>query len=224
MQLVLITGTSKGLGRELARAYLQMGYSVIGVSRTEPGIESGEYRHLTADLTGEDVEMVLGRFLKSLQIETIDILINNAGQASSGARLSTTNPAEVMYQMELHCIAALRVIKAAQAFLNHSKIVNITSRLGSMVQNLRGDFADKDFSYSYRIAKAAQNMLSLCLMHDTEINGNTIISVNPGLLLTDSGAEDAVYTAAEGAEAVVSIINKTSCSGIYHAFDGEALH
>jgi len=224
MKVVLITGTSKGLGFSLANVYLEQGAAVIGVSRNAAAIDSEKYFHFPASVTDDDFQYLLESYLKELPISKIDIVINNAGADGSGTNLSNIDPSEVFTLVNLHCVGALRVIKGAETFLNQSKIVNVTSRLGSITQTQRGDFYRRSFSYGYRIAKCAQNMLSLCLAGDTELVGNTVISINPGLLLTDLGATDAKYTADEGARAFVQVINDASTGGVYHAFGDEALY
>ena len=82
----------------------------------------------------------------------------------------------------------------------------------------------REFSYSYRIGKCAQNMLSLCMANDPELSGATVISINPGLLKTASGSNDANHTAEDGAAAIVKLVDTVQNSGIYHAFEEEAVY
>ncbi len=208
----------------LAKQYLNQGATVVGVSRNIPPIESVNYFHLSASVTEIDFHSKLESYLNDLPIDKIDIVINNAGSAGKGKHLSETNPDDILQQVDLHCIGAFRVIKAAKQYLGQSKIVNVTSRLGSITQTLRGDFKGRNFSYGYRIAKCAQNMLSLCLVGDSELEGLIVISINPGLLLTDCGASDAKHSAEVGAEKFIKVVNNATKSGIYHAFEAEALY
>ncbi len=62
------------------------------------------------------------------------------------------------------------------------------------------EFPQGQFSYSYRIAKAAQNMLTLCLQQEFEDKGIRVTAIHPGKLKTDIGAFDANMTPAEGAK------------------------
>ncbi len=224
MNVILITGTSKGLGYQLAKQFTQKENLVIGISRTATEIQAKNFHHLSADITAIDFTQKLKAFLKTLSIVNIDVLINNAGTGSFGNNISNIEPDEVLQQVDLHCVSALRVIAGARSYLKNTKIVNITSRLGSITQTLRGDFKGRDFSYAYRIAKAAQNMLSLCLANDSELANAVVLSINPGLLQTDSGSSDAEHTAEQGAIAVITVIDNAIESGIYHAFGQEALY
>lgn len=62
------------------------------------------------------------------------------------------------------------------------------------------EFPQGQFSYSYRIAKAAQNMLTLCLQQELENKGIGVTAIHPGKLKTEIGAFDANLTPAEGAQ------------------------
>jgi NAD(P)-dependent dehydrogenase (short-subunit alcohol dehydrogenase family) len=49
--IVLITGSSSGLGKEISQTYLNRSHYVIGVSRTCPDFSSKNYYHIHADLS-----------------------------------------------------------------------------------------------------------------------------------------------------------------------------
>ena len=66
---VLITGTSRGIGRACALLYLAKGHTVIGIDRNESSITDEErYTHIQADITG-----------KLPDIDGVEVLVNNAG-------------------------------------------------------------------------------------------------------------------------------------------------
>lgn len=224
MRVALVTGTSKGLGLELARGLLAHNYTVLGVSRSNSAIEHANYRHLVADITDTGYAPALGEFVEQCKLRHFDIVVNNAGVRSYGSNIESVDPREVTRQFELHCIGALSTIQVLLPMLDRSKIVNITSRLGSTKFNRRGDFGGMEFSYGYRIAKAAQNMLSLCLATDEKLSACVVMSIIPGLLRTDSGADDAKHSAVEGGKAVLHKILSLDASGIYHAFEDEAAY
>ncbi len=70
---VLITGTSDGIGREIALKFLACGHEVTGIDILPATIDGGRYTHFTADICGELPD-----------IPPVDILINNAGVQDSG--------------------------------------------------------------------------------------------------------------------------------------------
>jgi 3-oxoacyl-[acyl-carrier protein] reductase len=75
---ILITGTSRGLGRALAEHFLSRGSQVLGCSRGESTIDHVNYIHAQADVTDESaVRTLLG--LARQKLRGLDALINNAG-------------------------------------------------------------------------------------------------------------------------------------------------
>jgi len=72
-KVVLITGTSRGLGLELANYFLSQGWLVIGISRSKAPIFSDRYKHYNLDIT--DYESLSNSLT---EITHIDVVINNA--------------------------------------------------------------------------------------------------------------------------------------------------
>jgi len=89
---------------------------------------------------------------------------HNAGLGGKASRLADVTSGESRV-VRGHCLGAFprprRPLVVAQA--GQGVVINVSSRLGSLARNASGEFARRGFSYSYRIAKAAQNMLTLCL-------------------------------------------------------------
>jgi len=80
-KVFIITGTRKGLGKQLAEYYLSKGHKVVGCSRGDASIEHINYVHHSMDVSDEEAVIQLVRETKKLY-GRIDILLNNAGIAS----------------------------------------------------------------------------------------------------------------------------------------------
>jgi len=88
-QIILITGTRKGIGRYLVEHYTSLGHQVIGCSRNETEYSIDNYQHFCLDVCDEkDVKRMFSQIRKSYG--RLDILINNAGIASMNHALLTT--------------------------------------------------------------------------------------------------------------------------------------
>jgi 3-oxoacyl-[acyl-carrier protein] reductase len=128
--LILITGTSRGIGRGLAEQLLTKGHEVLGCSRG-PGPELGEkYKHYSADLMSTDQ---IARMFASVreQYGFLDALINNAGTASMNPFL-LTSPLEVERLFRLNVFAVLCCCREAAKLMRHSRhtapsIINLSS-------------------------------------------------------------------------------------------------
>ncbi len=75
MHNALITGTSRGIGRETAVLFLENGYYVHGLDMEKSSIENDNYRHWQCDVSDES----------SLpDIDDIAVIVNAAGVQNSG--------------------------------------------------------------------------------------------------------------------------------------------
>ena len=88
-KIVLITGTSKGIGKQLALHFLSKNNIVIGCSRGENSLTNENYRHFSLEINDEKAVVSMIRAVKK-EFGKIDILINNAGIASMNHILTTS--------------------------------------------------------------------------------------------------------------------------------------
>src|SRR4030042_290440 len=87
--VIIITGTSKGIGRYLAEHYSGTGFMVIGCSRGITDFKNDNYQHYYLDVSDETA--VKGLFMKIRnEYGRIHGLINNAGLSSVNYAMLTS--------------------------------------------------------------------------------------------------------------------------------------
>lgn len=125
---MLVTGSSKGLGKEIAEYFLQQGWVVYGCARSAGTIDSPHYHHSQLDVSS--TEQVSDYFYSlRKKITHLDALINNAGIASMNAfALTPTETFHKIFETNvegtfLFCQKALSLLKRSTV----SNIINMTT-------------------------------------------------------------------------------------------------
>ncbi|HYI75173.1 MAG TPA: SDR family oxidoreductase [Gaiellaceae bacterium] len=125
----LVTGSTAGIGLEVARQLVQEGASVVTCGRrAAPGI--GEDAHVTADLArADDGEHVVEAAAAALG--GLDVLVNNVGIARH-ARFEDVPDEEWDAYWQLNVMSYVRAIRAALSYLRDGggAIVNVSSTAG----------------------------------------------------------------------------------------------
>jgi 3-oxoacyl-[acyl-carrier protein] reductase len=127
-QVILITGTSRGIGKHLAAYYSQKGFKVIGCSRSPVDYSFKDYQHFCLDVCDEDkVGQMFGEIRKTYN--RLDVLINNAGAMTVNyAMLTPVESAQRIMNTNfigtfLFCREAAKIMQRKQ----YGRIVNIST-------------------------------------------------------------------------------------------------
>jgi len=173
----LVTGTNRGIGLEYCRQLKAQGKKVIAVCRKpSPELLSLGIQILSdIELTSEtDVD----RLAKQLDGQRIDVLINNAGIVERNS-LENLDLDSIKRQFEVNAIAPLNLTNALiPKFRSGSKVILMTSRMGSILDNTSGG------SYGYRMSKVALSMAGKSLAHDLKPKQIAVAILHPGLVQT----------------------------------------
>lgn len=220
---VVITGAGRGLGRALVEEFTLAGWDVIALVRTPDHTQ-----RLPAAATvvvGDVRDDTIGHLLvKALGDHQVDVLINNAVQGAPHSSLGSIDVAGLANSFDVNVAGPLRVCQALLPNLLAAPepiIVNVTSRLGSLSAQARGDFTDLQTSYAYRVSKAAQNMLTICLAND--LAGRVRCwAVHPGALDTSTGQPTAVTSTGLAAERLRALVDSGEPSSPRFCSLGEA--
>lgn len=211
MPSVLITGAAKGLGRELSRSFFHHRWSLYLIVRSVESDadlknEFPEAKILISDIRSAEHEGILKKWLGDC---SIDVLVNNAGVGGQGPSLETANAEQISTVFETNCVGVFSTVKGAYQSLKRAErglVINISSRRGSLSMQASRAAKGSGCSYSYRISKAAQNMLTLCLADDLEEVGIDVAAIHPGRLLTKMASKDAHMTPEKSAGLISDLV------------------
>jgi len=178
-----ITGTSQGFGRELVRAALKRGDSVVATSRTPDKVAAdfpdASDRLLTIPLDLRDESNIASGVASAIKrFGRIDVLVNNAGHGLLGAVEEASIP-EVKNVFETNVFGLLRVTHAVLPHFRERRsghIVNISSIGGLMASPGWG---------IYNSTKFAVEGLSESLAQELKPLGIRVTIVEPGPFRTD---------------------------------------
>jgi NAD(P)-dependent dehydrogenase (short-subunit alcohol dehydrogenase family) len=217
MATALITGANRGIGLELSRQLAERGDTVIALCRKgspeleEIGVRVFEGVDVTDRASLEAVSSELGD-------TQLDILINNAG-IFENETFDDLDFDRIRRQFEVNALGALLVTSTLQRHLSAgSKIILLTSRMGSIDDNGSGSF------YGYRMSKAALNMAGVNLAHDFRSKGIAVAILHPGMVATEMTGRNGI-PATESAEGLIARMDELQLrdsGGFWHA-NGERL-
>jgi 3-oxoacyl-[acyl-carrier protein] reductase len=130
---VVITGSSRGVGKSLALYFLSRGAQVIGLSRKEGSITHEKYQHYSVSVS--DAKEVQATFVKIAKaFPRIDILINNAAVLTS--RYSLIMPAaNAQAMVDTNILGTFYVSRECAKIMQKSKFGRIIN-IGSMASAL----------------------------------------------------------------------------------------
>ncbi len=191
-KVVLITGVSSGLGRELARQLLNRGALVAGTFRQAdqatafeaiaPKRALGVVMDITDPATiGSGIRQVVNRFGR------IDILANNAGAGTVGA-VEETSDAEVRRIFDVNFFGGLAVTRAVLPIMRQQ-------RSGHIFQfSAIGGFLGYPGLGVYSAAKGATDIVGEALAGELKPLGINVTVLTIGVFQTEFAGRSLAYT------------------------------
>ncbi|MGD8329140.1 MAG: SDR family oxidoreductase [Acidobacteriota bacterium] len=218
----VVTACNRGLGLEFARQLSARGDRVIATARDPEAASALNKLDVQVEpLDVADADSV-ARFAAALGDEPIDVLINNAGVGVRSRPLEQVDLEGMSHFFEVNTVGALRVTRALLEGLRSGadkKIVNITSRMGSIEDNSSGG------AYEYRASKAALNMVTKSLALDFGGEGFVCVVMHPGWVQTDMGGSSAPVEVEDSISGMLRIIDRLDqdFNGDFLDFTGASL-
>ncbi|OBI89092.1 oxidoreductase [Mycobacterium asiaticum] len=179
----LITGCSTGFGREIARAALEAGHSVVATARRAEAVrgfadEFGD-RALPVALDVTDAGQIAAAVSTAVDaLGGIDVLVNNAGHGYLSA-VEEGEDAEVRKLFDVNYFGAVDMIKAVLPGMRargSGRIINMSSMTGLV--------ANPPNAY-YSSTKFALEAITEALATEVRPLGIKVTAIEPGAFRTD---------------------------------------
>ena len=175
--IILITGTSRGIGKSIAKEYIKKNFIVIGCSRNAANFSDKNYEHYILDINNEQDVIKMFQNIRK-KYGRLDILINNAGIASMNHSL-LTNMETVHRLLNTNIAGTFLFIREAAKLMQinrYGRVVNFVTVATPL--NLEGESV-------YASTKAAVLSLTKILSKELASFGITINAIGPTPIKTD---------------------------------------
>lgn len=218
----MVTGASRGIGRQVSLALADQGCNVVLHSRdlsntaalaAEVASKGVEVRQVEAELAStDDVSAMLKELL--LNGPPIDILYNNAAIMTSYYSDWLSVPADdLRLSFEVNVTALIQIC--------HTLIPGMVSRGWGRIINVTSGIADQPELIAYAVSKAAVDKFVYDTVGKLEGTGVLMNLLDPGWLRTDLGgpnAPNSVESVIPGA-LVPALINDGTAGKLFRAQD-----
>ena len=187
MTITLVTGATRGVGRETARRLVAAGHHVyLGARDLAQGQEIATAVGATAiqmEVTDRSSVAAAADRIRT-EAGVLDVLVNNAGIAGDQRPPAEATIDDLRRVLETNVIGAAQVLSVFTPLLDASQspvVVNVSSAVGSLERNAQ---PDSQWSLvAYPVSKAALNMLTIQYAH--AYPRWRVNSATPGLTNTD---------------------------------------
>jgi carbonyl reductase 1 len=207
MSTALITGASRGIGREVARTLAHDGWHVLSAVRDPKAAPAGTQLEAVDMGDAESIDALVGRL--RARNERLDALVNNAGVYSGPARRI----------WDVNVLGPLLLTRALQSLLvSNARVVMVTSglgRLSAQPSSLVKYLSDPELSLAdlehlareapdgYGASKAALNAMARLFAKELKPRGILVNAISPGWVRTDMGGRNAPRSVEQGAASVL---------------------
>jgi len=193
MSTVLVTGATRGIGRETARQLAERGHTVfLGARDLERGrAVAAEVGALPVLLDVTDTSSVSSALAEvGARAGRLDVLVNNAGIPDNTVGVDDVDGDVALRVLDTNVAGVVRVTQAALPLLraaDHPVVVNVGSGLGSFAATTDpGRPESQTPLIVYAASKAALAMLTL--KYAQALPGIRVVAACPGLTDTDFAA------------------------------------
>ena len=186
-RVALVTGASRGIGREIALGYARAGAHVILAARDETRLATVASEIVELSGTSEVVPLDVSDSAAVRQViddsarrhGRFDVLCNNAGVSDARGPVAEVSPEAFAGVQAVNLIGLFACCHAALPHMTsagYGRIVNVSS--GAAIMCNPGESA-------YAASKAAVNALTIALAKEVQASNVLVNAMSPGSVKTD---------------------------------------
>jgi NAD(P)-dependent dehydrogenase (short-subunit alcohol dehydrogenase family) len=227
-QIILVTGSNKGIGFEICRQLAKAGHRVIlsarSVERGKTAVaalakESLQVEFLQLDTADEASIQTAAADLKK-RFRALNVLINNAAILDKwqGSILEST-AADIRDTFMTNTLGPILLTQALLPLLEAgqpARVINVSSQLGS-VANMTDGWP------GYGISKAALNAATRKLALALQPRGISVNAASPGWVRTEMGGDGAPLPVEKGAQNIIRLITDVPHSLTNHYLEANGM-
>lgn len=176
-QVILISGTRKGLGKSFVEHFSKKNFIIVGCSRKPIDYEVENYYHFCLDVSDEEKIKEIFSFIRK-KFGRLDVLINNAGIGSMNHSILT--PISTVHKiLDTNVVANFLLSRESAKIMKKNKFGRIVNLASFAVPfKLEGEAI-------YAASKAAIISLTETLSKEYADYGITVNAVSPPAVPTD---------------------------------------
>jgi len=203
--IALITGSSRGIGHEVARQLAARGYRVIVTGRSADAAAKAAAKigptTLAHALDTSDPKSIdaIGRFIEK-EAGRLDVLINNAAiLLDEGKNIVDVEPREFEATWRVNTLGPFLMTRRLAPLLRksgHGRVVNVSSGAGQLSSM-------STYAPSYSTSKAALNAITVLFANGLRRDHVIVNCADPGWVRTDMGGRAAPRSVEQGADTIV---------------------
>jgi len=191
-KVVLVTGSSSGIGAGIAEEFAKQGANLILTGRNVDGLKETKNKCLKHGLKESQIVLVDGELtdnevpkkLIDAAIATfgqLDVLVNNAGMTLSQPAMELTMDGfDKIHNVNLRSTVAITLLALPHLVKTKGSVVNISSI---------ASYRPVTGAISYCVSKAGMDMFTKSLAFEMAPQGVRVNSVNPGGVPTNIGRD-----------------------------------
>jgi NAD(P)-dependent dehydrogenase (short-subunit alcohol dehydrogenase family) len=213
--VALVTGATRGIGRESVRRLAELGWTVwLGARDLEDGatvareitaaLPSGDVRAVALDVT-EEASVTAAADRVAEESGRLDVLVNNAGITGTRRAPRDTTPADFIPVYGVNVLGPVRTTLAFLPLLDRSeqpRVVMVSSGMGSFGVTTDPDRLESTLvGLVYGSSKTALNMITT--QYAKALPGYQVLAVDPGYTATGLNGYSGTQSVEDGAVSTV---------------------